>query len=219
MVSSGGRRVLLICGILSSLLYCATVLILATRWGAYSWAAQNVSEFGAIGSPTRSLFVPIMSVYTLLVVAFGLGVWGTESRKGYLRSAGVFMLLYAISGYVTGIFFPMPLREAMAAGEGSIAHPLGTAVSVLCFVFSVGFGAAAHGKRFRLYSIATLLAIIVFGVWTGMNVPAMEAGLPTPWMGFLERVNILAIMQWVAGLAVSLLRKEKGPGLGAGRAA
>lgn len=39
----------------------------------------------------------------------------------------------------------------------------------------------------------------------------MEAGLPTPWMGFLERVDILAIMQWVAVLAVSLLRAKQEP--------
>lgn len=83
---------------------------------------------------------------------------------------------------------------------------------VLLFMLSVGFGAAAHGKRFRLYSIATILAIILFGVLTSLYVPRMEAGLPTPWMGFLERINILGIMQWVAVLAVSLLRAEKGSG-------
>jgi len=213
------RKALFICGILSSLLYVATVLILGTRWGNYSWAAQNVSELGSLASPTRALFVPIMTVYNVLVIAFGLGMWGTDSRRRLMRSAGVFMILYAVTGWVTGIFFPMPMREAMAAGEGSIMHPLGTAVSVLCFLLSVGFGAAAHGKGFRLYSIATILAIIVFGVWTSMLVPQMEAGLPTPWMGFLERVNIFGIMQWVAGLAVSLLRREDGVGLGSGAAA
>jgi hypothetical protein len=160
-----------------------------------------------------------MTVYNLLVIAFGLGVWGADGRRRFLRRTGVFMILYAITGWVTGVFFPMPMREAMAAGEGSIMHPLGTAVSVLCFLLSMGFGAAALGKRFRLYSLATILVIIVFGVWTSMLVPQMEAGLPTPWMGFLERVNILGIMQWVAVLAVSLLRKEKRSGFGAGCAA
>lgn len=213
------RRVLLICGILSSLLYVGAVLILGTRWGNYSWAAQNVSELGAIGSPTRPFFVPIMSAYNVLVIAFGVALWGTEGRRSFLRAAAVFLILYAITGYVTGIFFPMPMREAMAVGEGSVMHPLGTLVSVLFFTLSVGFGAAAFGKGFRLYSVATILAIIVFGVWTGMMVPAMEAGLATPWMGFLERINIFSIMQWVAALAVSLLGKEKGSGFALGAAA
>lgn len=206
------RKVLFICGIVSSLLYVATVLILGTRWGNYSWAAQNVSELGAIGSPTRSLFVPIMTLYNVLVIAFGLGIWGGNGRRRFLHSSAVCMILYAITGWVTGIFFPMPMREAIVAGAGSIMHPLGTAVSVLSFVLSVGFGAAALGRRFRLYSIATILAIIVFGVWTSTLVPRMEAGLPTPLMGLLERINIIGIMQWVAALAVCLLRKEKEPG-------
>lgn len=107
------RKVLLICGVLSSLLYSGVVLILGTRWGAYSWAAQTVSELNAIGSPTRPLFLALGGVYTLLVIAFGVGVRGTESRRRFLRIAGV----YAIAGFVTGLFFPMPLREAVAQGE------------------------------------------------------------------------------------------------------
>lgn len=201
------QKVLLTCGILSSILYICTDILAAMRWEAYSWADQNISELNAIGAPTRPLVISLFSLYTVLVTAFGLGVWATDSRNRALRITGILLIGYALTGYATGLFFPMPLRENLA--EGGIMHPIGTFVSSLFFIGAMWFGATAHGKRFRLFSIATILIVIFFGVWVSMDVPQMVAQLPTPWMGLKERVNIYAIMLWVLVLAVSLLREKR----------
>ena len=66
-------RVALICGIVSSLLYVAMNVFIPMRWDGYSSAAQTVSELSAIGAPTRALWVPLGTVYTLLVPVFGWG--------------------------------------------------------------------------------------------------------------------------------------------------
>jgi len=50
------------------------LVFVAMRWEGYSSASQTVSELSAIGAPTRSLWVPLGAVYTLLVTAFGWGV-------------------------------------------------------------------------------------------------------------------------------------------------
>ena len=55
---------------------------------------------------------------------------------------------------------------------------------------AMGFAATAFGKRFRLYSIATLLVCIAFGTLTGLDVRRMVGNQPTPWMGIFERINI-----------------------------
>jgi len=47
---------------------------------------------------------------------------------------------------------------------------------------------------------------------TGFHAPQLEAGQPTPWMGFTERINIYATMLWFTVLAIALLRAEKGTG-------
>jgi hypothetical protein len=73
LVPSGttGRMVLLACGVLASLFYAAMLVVVPMRWEGYSSASQTVSELSAIGAPTRSLWVALAVVYTLLLVAFG----------------------------------------------------------------------------------------------------------------------------------------------------
>jgi hypothetical protein len=73
----------------------------------------------------------------------------------------------------------------------------------------MGFGAAAFGRRFRIYSIATMVVGLVFGAMTGMQAPRLREGLPTPWMGLWERINIAVYMLWIVVLAVTLLRSEQ----------
>ena len=49
------RKVLLLCGILSSLVYIAADIFAARRYPGYRYTAQTVSELSAIGAPTRPL--------------------------------------------------------------------------------------------------------------------------------------------------------------------
>jgi hypothetical protein len=67
-------------------------------------------------------------------------------------------------------------------------------------------GAAAFGKGFRFYSIATMMLLVVFGALTGLEAPGISANLPTPWIGVWERINIGVFLLWVVALAVTLLR-------------
>jgi hypothetical protein len=85
-------------------------------------------------------------------------------------------------------------------------HGIITMVLVLFMMLAMGFGAAAFGRRFRLYSIATILMLVVGGVLTGLDQPRLVANLPTPWMGVWERIDIGVFLLWVVVLAVALLR-------------
>lgn len=205
------RKALLVCGILSSVLYVAINIYVPMQYEGYDSASQTVSELSAIDTPTRSLWVWLLTVYTVLVIAFGWGVWQSAGRNRPLRIAGGVMIVYA----VIGIFWPpMHQREALAAGGGTLTdtlHIAFTMVTVPLMLLVIGFGAAALGKRFRLYSILTIVVQLVFGVLTGLQSPQLEADLPTPWMGVWERISIGAYMLWVVVLAVILLRKEKEP--------
>jgi hypothetical protein len=71
-------RALLVCGILSSLLYVAMNIVGALRFEGYDWLSQTVSELSAIDAPTRPLWVALAIPYTLLVVAFG---WASGNRR------------------------------------------------------------------------------------------------------------------------------------------
>jgi hypothetical protein len=47
-------------------------------------------------------------------------------------------------------------------------HIVFSVVTVLLMLLAIAFGAAAFGKRFRLYSIATIVILAAFGALTGV---------------------------------------------------
>ena len=85
-------------------------------------------------------------------------------------------------------------------------HIVWTVATVVFMTLAIGFGAVVSGRRFRVYSLATLLIMVTFGIMTGLDAPKLEADLPTPWLGVWERISVGASMLWMAVLAITLLR-------------
>jgi hypothetical protein len=207
------RKILLGCGIASSVLYVASDILISWWDPNYSYRDQSFSELLAPGSPTRPLVLVLLAIpYGVLVTAFGVGVWALASRRGAGRITGALLVGYALTGAVTGVFLSAPTRETLEAGKETwrnTIHLPGTAVSGLCILLAIGFGSTLLGRRFRNYSYATILAILVFGVLAGRQIGQMGGNQPTPWLGIVERGNIYAIMLWVAVLAIGLLGVQK----------
>jgi hypothetical protein len=199
----------LICGILSSLLYIAMNIFVPMFNEGYDIASQTVSELSAIGAPTRSKWVLLAILYSVLVVAFGYGVSKSARAKRPLRVAGTLIVVYA----VIGLFWPpMHTREVLAAGGRTLTdtlHIVWAMVTVPLMLIVIGYGAAAFGKLFRLYSIISIIVLLVFGALTGMASPQMEANVATPWIGVWERISIGAYMLWIIVFTLAVLRKEK----------
>src|SRR5207245_5578165 len=138
--------------------------------------------------------IPLGIAYTLLVAAFGLGVWESAGRNWSLRVVGG---LLVASGIIGLGWPPMHQRAVLAAGGATLTdtmHLVWSAVTVLLFMIEIGFGAAAFGKRFRFYSVATLMILIVFGALVGLGAPNVSANLPTPLIGVWERIDIGAFL-------------------------
>jgi hypothetical protein len=92
--------------------------------------------------------------------------------------------------------------------EGTLTdstHGILTLVASLFMVLALVSGAAAFGKRFRLYSIVTILLLVVGGALAGLDIPRMAADLPTPRMGVTERIAIFAFVPWMEVQAIALL--------------
>jgi hypothetical protein len=124
------RKILLVCGIVSSLLYVAMNVFVPMRWEGYSSASQTVSELSAIGASTRPLWVPLGIAYTLLVAVFGWGVSGVGSSE------------------------PSPACRGRFAGAGNgggtltdTMHIVFAMVTVLLMLLAMGLGAVAFGNR------------------------------------------------------------------------
>src|SRR3954466_11588589 len=203
-------RALLACGIVSSTLYAAMTLFIARQWAGYSSASQTISELSAVGAPTRPLWVPAGAVYTILVTAFGCGVWRSAGRNRPLRIAAGLIAVYGSLGLLWPLA-PMHLRDALAAGGSTVSdtmHLVLAGVTVLLMLLAIGFGAAAFARRFRIYSVTTLVILFAFGALTFVNAPRVATNLPTPWVGIWERINIGLFLLWLLVLATTMLRRR-----------
>ena len=205
-------RILLFCGILSSLLYLAMNIVVPFFYDGYSVASQTISELSAIGAPTRALWIVPAAVYTLLVTAFGWGVWTAVGQERRLRVVGGLMVAYGLSG-IAWFFAPMHQREVLAAGGGTIEdtmHIVLSGITSVIYLSALAFGASAFGKAFRIYTFVTMALLIAFGVLLSIDGPKIALNQPTPWIGVTERIMIGVGLLWIAVLSEALLRVQAG---------
>ncbi|MEX0985193.1 MAG: DUF998 domain-containing protein [Actinomycetota bacterium] len=201
------RRVLLACGIGASLFYLAALVLGPMSWEGYSSMDHTVSELFAIDAPSRPIVVSLLFVSGVLALAFAVGVLWSAGQNRALRIAGWALLGVGVVDQA-GPYFPMHTREVVAAGGSTFSDTMHISLTIvlsLLFLLAMGFGAAAFGRRFRVYSVATILTLVVFGALTSMHAGALAANEPTPWQGFYERVNIGAYLLWMTVLAAMLI--------------
>ncbi|MCC8426408.1 DUF998 domain-containing protein [Mucilaginibacter sp. UR6-11] len=208
---TGFTNILLICGIVSSLLYIGLNIVVPRYWPGYNSATQTVSELCAVGAPTRTLWIWLCSPYTLLVTAFAWGLYRAANGNHRLRIAGILMMAYGALGLIWP-FAPMHLRTTLAAGGATFSDTLHIAlgaVTEILYLLALGFAAAALGKAFRWYSIATFIVLMLFGILTFLEAPLIARNQHTPLIGVWERINIGVFLVWIIVLALALLWAKK----------
>ena len=188
--------------------YVAADVISSLRYEGYEYHGQAISELAAVGAPSRPLFVAFMLAYNALLLAFTAGIWRTAHGK----RAVYYMVAAFVANVAVGMFglllFNMDQRGAEETFRGSLHGPA-TLVESVFIMASMAFAAAAYGKTFRVYSIVTIVVLIVFGIWTSFDITAISNNEATPWMGIKERINVYAYLLWVAVLAVLLWRRGR----------
>lgn len=200
------RRILLLGGVVSPLLYAAADLLAGVRWEGYSFRDQTISELGAVGAPTRPLFSALLVVVYLALVGFGVGVWRTARDRRRLRVAGGLLVGFGVLALTVGQFAAMRPRGAEQGMSGAL-HLVEGAAAMVLLLAAMGFASAALGRRFAAYTLVTVAVMLFFGGWSALDIPGVEAGLPTPWVGVKERVYWYAYQLWFAVLAVRLVRE------------
>jgi hypothetical protein len=181
-------------------------VIAALRHPEYhDFADQMVSELFAADAPTRTLMVWLMMPYNILIFGLAAGVWASSGDRRTTRLTAAAIGAYGASSTAGLLLFQMDVRGTVAS-QRDAAHIVATIVMSIFIVVMMAVGAFTHGRRFRLYSFATIVSVIGFGGWAGYLAGPMPG--PTPWLGIAERVNIYATMLWIAVLAVSLLHVQ-----------
>jgi heme/copper-type cytochrome/quinol oxidase subunit 4 len=200
-------RILLFCGVAAAALYAGMDVVAGTfLYPGYDFTTQQVSELSAIGAPSRPFWMALGYPFGLLTLAFAAGVWLAATGRLGLRVTAVLIALFAVNGFVWGLVAPMHMRASEFTGTDSM-HIAFAASAVLLMLAFIGFGAAAFGRRFRVYSAVTVAAMLAAGGVASTQVGAIAAGQPTPWVGLVERVSVYAPMVWIIVFAAMLTRE------------
>ena len=199
------RTALLVSGILASLDYVAANVVAGLSWNGYSFTDQTISELSAIGAPSRPTWLAFAIAYDVLSLAFAIGVWqSSRGRRGLRIAAGLLLAMCVLNPF----WPPMHLRGTPPTLTDTL-HVAFAGVTSLMFLLVIGFAANAFGKRFRFYSIATLAALVLFGVATFSLAGGVATDAPTPWLGVYERLDLGVYLAWTVVLAIALLREAR----------
>ena len=129
------RRSLLWAGIAAVALYVIGDLVSGLLYDGYSFRDQAISELAAFGSSVRPLMVTVILLHNALLVAFGLGVWWSATRK-HLRWAGLVLVGVGVSGIPTHTVFAMSSRW-MEAGFNDTMHKAFTGIFTILIVAAI----------------------------------------------------------------------------------
>jgi len=191
--------------------YVIVNIIVPIQYPGYDMVSQTVSELSAVDTPTRTLWFVLCIFYSLLFIAFGLGIWLSAKGSWMLKFVALVIIFDALLGFY---WPPMHQRKIIAAGGGTSTdtlHLVWAFIHLGLMLLMIGFGAATLGKGFRIFSVAIVLIFLVFGILTTKESLGIEANLPTPHVGIWERINIGAYMVWVIVFAIMLMRRNNKP--------
>jgi hypothetical protein len=158
----------------------------------------------AIGAPTRGLSIGLGFAENVLLISFGSGIWMTAARNRKLQVVAGALATLGAFGFWGIPFASMQMRGTEQEGP----HLFSGAVGALLVVTAIEFAAAAYGRTFRRYSVATIGVMLLFGWWAVMDAGRIEAGVATPWVGVIERISFYSWHIWFLVLAIVLLRKR-----------
>jgi hypothetical protein len=202
-------KLLLVCGILAPLIYIGSDIIAGISWDGYSFLSQAVSELRGIGAPTQAFLMPILTLYALLEIAFGIGILMIAGTKRPIRITGILFIALGILDFAAR-FLAMDASQEVSSVI-NVIHIIATILTIVFLLLVIVFGSFADGKWFRIYSFSTLVLLIAGSALTFMQVPAAEVNQSATWLGLSERIGIYGYMIWVAVLSAVLLKVKKHP--------
>ncbi|MGQ9801878.1 MAG: DUF998 domain-containing protein [Candidatus Saccharicenans sp.] len=167
---------------------------------------QTMSQLAAVGAPTQQFQIVLLGIFSLLVIAFGADVWKSAVGKRSLIITAI-IIIFGQAGLITSLFpqTAMQLEEGLAP---QMVHIIVTAMSVLLIVLFIGFGAAASGIGFRIFSAAMIITFLLFGFLAAIKA-TQAVNFTYPWMGILERVSNYSYLLWILVFAAVLLLDER----------
>lgn len=200
-------RTLILCGILSPILYILATIIGGLLIPEYSHIENAVSELIQSGAPNKLLLVTLMVISSISTILGCIGIFLTHKKKiNKLVTTGIILILITgLLGLLTSTIFPQDPIHAPMTLPG-IMHMVIVAISALITIVSpllIGFGICQNEgwENFKLYSIISVLIIFITGGLTPFIILK-----EIPLMGLIQRIAIGAYFQWFIVLSIKFYK-------------
>lgn len=202
------RKVLLACGIVSPLLYAMADVVGGLSFPGYSFSSYTISELMAIGAPSEPIVDPLFLISGVFALIFGFAVLRESRRRGRaMRITALLLILSALLGFAGPTLFEMHPR-AVTTMQAETPHIAVSSILGLLMLMIMVAGSLSLGTRFKLYSIATIFVMLIFGALMVPYAQLAAAGQSTEGWGIVERVMIYSWMLWSIVFAIALIRSR-----------
>lgn len=217
-------RTLLLCGVVGPVLFVIAFLVEGATRPGYNPIHHNVSLLSLGGGGWAQVLSFIVSGG--FVTAFGLGLARVRSRRLAGRWIAGLVVAVGLALVWCGVFVTDPAQGYPPGSQGpapgalvgipsnptwhALLHFLGSIVTfvglALAGILTARRGSRWRGPAARAWTICSVLtAAIVLGGWvTGLVTGGPGGGPPTE--GLLQRISIVAGMQWLVVTAAIELR-------------
>jgi len=191
------ERILFLAGILGPIVYILNVILGGIITPSYSHIQNAVSELTQRGAINTIILSTLFVVSAILILLFGIAIMMRyKHRSRRLYTGGVSIVIYGIFAASLATIFPQdPLGgESTFPGTMHLVIAGLTAFVIMGGILLSGLGMdkqTGPWRRFKLYSIITVILVFVFGAPTPILIMNKIQLL-----GLFERLTQLAYLQW-----------------------
>lgn len=211
---------LMLCGILSPVVYVMTVALGGFLRPDYSHKSQFISELIIIDAPNKNMLDALFVLHNLLTIAFGVGLTSsmqeptlntsttlyssTNKKRG--KWSGLTLIVLGIFGFVK-IFFPQDSIGSSVTITGA-THKILAILSSLASILSMVWVGLWFQEQptYGAYSRYTFLSLAFVLISGGLEVVTVNR---LPFSGFMERITIGGFLQWLFVVGLKLFRCTK----------
>ncbi|MHA1991356.1 MAG: DUF998 domain-containing protein [Candidatus Hodarchaeales archaeon] len=192
-----------LCGIASPIVFTLMWILGGLLNPGYSHIAQDISELLAVGAPNKQI-LDLLNIFTSVLNIIFFSALHKLINKGEGSVLGpLFLLLSAIVGIFTAVFFPLDQGGEILTFTGQM-H---VATVMVMAIFSIlgmialwtRFRKIDHWEGFATYTMITLIGTIFLSLLSAVFI---ESEI----MGLLERLSVYAILQFNLIMAIKVYR-------------
>lgn len=201
------KKLLYYGGLFGSIIFLLNDIIGSIITPGFNPIVNAVSELTQAGSENAVLLSSLFLIAAIMLMVFGIGLFAHYKfgQTKLIFFGGIFIILLGLFSALSGTIFPMDPFDGEATFAGNM-HIILTGLNIILIVLAIpmigiGLNKINQWKSFRLYSIVTVLIMVIFGASTSfliMNDIEM--------LGLFERITIFAYQLWIFILAFMLIK-------------